>query len=209
VTPWRRVHRWAMAAAAVLVGVLVLTGVWLWFRYEPDAGWFRDEAGDPAPPIAPASAGVPWPQALHAVVGGTVGIVVLLAVLAAWAARREARDRPVGLAATVAALGLAFGAAYSGYLIAWEQLALWSVAVDREVRGMGVLWDPDVRFVIVGGTEISPGTVQAWAVAHVVLGLAVTAAVVLVLRHARRSEPAVAPDAGASGATAGSGGGHG
>jgi quinol-cytochrome oxidoreductase complex cytochrome b subunit len=184
---WRRVQRASLAVAAVLVAVLAVTGIWLWLRYEPGGGWFRNEVADPAPPIAPASAGVPWPQAVHTVVGGTVGIVVLLAALAAWAVRREARGRPVGLAPTVAALGLAFGAAYSGYLIAWDQLALWSVTVE-DVRGMGVLWDPDVRFVIVGGSEVSPGTVQAWAVAHVVLGLAVTAAVVLALRHARRSE---------------------
>jgi quinol-cytochrome oxidoreductase complex cytochrome b subunit len=205
---WLRVQRASLAVAAVLIVVLVVTGTWLWFRYEPTGEWSRYEAGAPAPPIAPTSAGVSWPQAVHAVVGGTVGIVVLLAVLAAWAARREDRGRPVGLAATVAALGLAFGAAYSGYLIAWEQLALWSVTVES-IQGMGVLWDPDVRFVIVDGVEVAPSTVQAWAVAHVLLGLAVAAAVALALVHARRSQPAVVPDAPGSDPTAGSGGAHG
>jgi quinol-cytochrome oxidoreductase complex cytochrome b subunit len=179
---WRRLQRWSLWVAAGLVGVLVVTGVWLWFRYQPDAGWFRYEAGD-ASSIEPGSAPVRWPQALHAVAGGVVGIVVLLATLAAWAARREARGRPVGLAATVAALGLAFGAAYSGYLIAWEQLAISSVTVG-DVRGMGVLWDPDVRFVIVDGAEVAPATVQRWAVAHVLWGTALAAAVAFGIRGA-------------------------
>lgn len=198
-----------MAVAGALIGVLVLTGVWLWFRYEPGGGeWFRYAPGDAASVEAPA-AGVPWPQAVHSVVGGTVGIVVLLAVLAAWAARRAAGGRPVGLAATVAALGLAFGAAYSGGRIAWENLALWSVTVGPDTRGMGVLRDADVRFVIVAGAEVSPGEVQAWAVAHVVLGVAVAAAVALALVHARRPELAVASDPPASGTTASSDDGHG
>jgi quinol-cytochrome oxidoreductase complex cytochrome b subunit len=171
---WRRLQRWSLWVAAGLVGVLVVTGAWLWFRYQPDPEWF----GDGAAPVR-------WPQALHAVAGGVVGIVVLLATLAAWAARREARGRPVGLAATVAALGLAFGAAYSGYLIAWEQLALYAVTVG-DVRGMGVLWDPDVRFVIVDGVEVAAATVQRWAVAHVLLGAALAAAVALGIWGATR-----------------------
>lgn len=84
-------------------------------------------------------------------------------------------------AGVVVAVGLA---SFTGYLLPWDQLALWRVRVGSSVAGYRPLFGPDVRFVLLGGVEVSPGTVLGWLAVHsLVLG---PLAVVLVAAALRR-----------------------
>lgn len=77
------------------------------------------------------------------------------------------------------------GAFFTGFLLPWDQLALSTVKVGSTVRGYTVLFDPAVLFVLIGGVEISPGTLMRWLVVHVVLGPALVALLVLGWRRQR------------------------
>ena len=81
-----------------------------------------------------------------------------------------------------------------GFLLPWDQLALSAVTVGSEVRGYRVLFEPTVRFVILGGVEISPGTIIRWFLIHVlVLGPALVGLVALGWRRHRAEIAAAKP----------------
>ncbi|MCA1691306.1 MAG: cytochrome b N-terminal domain-containing protein, partial [Actinobacteria bacterium] len=46
-------------------------------------------------------------------------------------------------------------ASFTGFLLPWDQLALSAVRVGSSIRGYPPLFGPEVRFVIMGGVEIS------------------------------------------------------
>ena len=83
-------------------------------------------------------------------------------------------------------LGLALS--FTGYLLPWDQLALWAVKVGS--RSEGVAWDAafsgDVRFILIGGTEVTQGTYRLWLVVHAGVLAAAFAAVLAVLARLRR-----------------------
>jgi quinol-cytochrome oxidoreductase complex cytochrome b subunit len=84
-------------------------------------------------------------------------------------------------------------ATFTGYLLPWDQLALSAVQVGTNVRGYGVLFRPLVRFVFVGGAEVSPDTVIRWLMVHMlVLGPALVSLIVLGWRRQRTEVTAAA-----------------
>jgi quinol-cytochrome oxidoreductase complex cytochrome b subunit len=158
----------------VLALVLAGTGLGLWFNYRPTA----------------PTVGVPRLRTIHRaasflLVLDAVAFLVLVVV--------DSRRRwPRGVWAVVTVLALA----YTGSLLPWDQLALRAVTVGTDIRGMSATWDRGVRFILIGGVEVSPSTFRRWAIAHVVaipaIGLLVPAAVVLLrrLRGLRKDQDA-------------------
>ena len=75
-------------------------------------------------------------------------------------------------------------ASFTGYLLPWDQLALRAVRVGTNLRGYTALFDPVVRFVLIGGVEVSPGTVLTWLFVHaLVLGPLLIGLLVLTYRR--------------------------
>jgi quinol-cytochrome oxidoreductase complex cytochrome b subunit len=56
---------------------------------------------------------------------------------------------------------------FTGYLLPWDQLALWAVAVGTNMIGYTPVFGQDVRFVLLGGAEIGSETLLRWYVLHV------------------------------------------
>ena len=56
---------------------------------------------------------------------------------------------------------------FTGYLLPWDQLALWAVTVGTNMIGYSPVIGSQVRFVLLGGTEIGPETLLRWYVLHV------------------------------------------
>jgi hypothetical protein len=56
---------------------------------------------------------------------------------------------------------------FTGYLLPWDQLALWAVTVGTNMIGYTPVFGQDVRFVLLGGAEIGPETLLRWYVLHV------------------------------------------
>ncbi|HVE92217.1 MAG TPA: selenite/tellurite reduction operon b-type cytochrome ExtP [Actinomycetota bacterium] len=56
---------------------------------------------------------------------------------------------------------------FTGYLLPWDQLALWAVTVGTNLGGFAPLIGKQVNFVLLGGVEISGNTLLRWYVLHV------------------------------------------
>jgi quinol-cytochrome oxidoreductase complex cytochrome b subunit len=56
---------------------------------------------------------------------------------------------------------------FTGYLLPWDQLALWAVTVGTNMMGYTPVLGSQVRFVLLGGAEIGNDTLIRWYVLHV------------------------------------------
>lgn len=123
--------------AAVLAVVATATGVAAAFRYRPDATGF--------------ALGV---QRLHAFAGIALAavLVVTLAVLV-WERRPDRRHGLPAFGVVAAAGVLLVVEVWTGWRIAWDQVALSAVTPGLDVRGV-FLRDLPLRFVIVDGREV-------------------------------------------------------
>jgi len=167
----------------VEVAVLVLTGIVLFFVYRPEAagGWNRLYGGNAGVSWFPAlvRAAHRWASALALPTGLAAGVLL---VIQAWSTARRAGAIVLGAGLTVAIVA----ASVTGFLLPWDQLALWAVTVGTNMSGYRPLFDSQVRFVLIGGSEVSSGTVIKWLLVHMlVLGPAVVALVAVAWRRRR------------------------
>jgi len=66
-------------------------------------------------------------------------------------------------------LFLTLGLSFTGYLLPWDQLALWAVTVGTNMMGYTPVFGTQVRFVLLGGAEIGGPTLLRWYVLHVLM----------------------------------------
>lgn len=169
---------------SVAVGVLIVTGIALFFLYCPTTrqAWpgILTESYDWDVRVSSAL------RFIHRL-AAWVAVLTAVATGVALALRRPATGSrwtgPVlgaGLPITTLA------AFFTGLLLPWDQLALWAVTVGSNVRGYRIVFDPVVRFVLIGGVEISRHTLIRWLLVHMLLlGPALVALVVLGWRPKR------------------------
>jgi hypothetical protein len=82
--------------------------------------------------------------------------------------------------------------AVTGRLIAWDQLALWSVTVGVDRRGVLNAGDSEqARFVIVDGREVPLDTFRFWVMVHLLLLPVVCAGAAAVAVVRRRNSASV------------------
>jgi quinol-cytochrome oxidoreductase complex cytochrome b subunit len=187
-SPIRTIVLWVLT---VEVGILIVTGVALFFVYRPEAagGWN---------PVYGGASGIQWfpelvrylhrwTSALALPTGFAAGVLL---VIQAWATVRRLGAIVLGAALTVAIVA----ASVTGFLLPWDQLALWAVTVGTNMRGYRPLFGSQVRFVFVGGGEVGSGTVVRWLLVHMlVLGPAVAALVAIAWRRRRGAPRPVLP----------------
>jgi quinol-cytochrome oxidoreductase complex cytochrome b subunit len=161
-------------AAALLV--LAATGVWLWFRYEPTAARAWKGTGSPADDEG-------WIRMTHRLASHVVVLLALAALVLVVV--RRIRDRVRGVVAATGLLVTAAAASFTGYLLPWDQLALWAVTVGSEIGGVQAAFRSEVKYILVGSREVSPGTYRFWAITHVVLGVLVAVGALLVWLRGR------------------------
>ncbi len=58
---------------------------------------------------------------------------------------------------------------FTGYLLPWDQLSLWAVTVGTNMMGYTPVFGNQVRFVLLGTTEISGETLLRWYTLHVLM----------------------------------------
>ena len=166
------------SALAILVVVLTVSGIVLVFSYEPgpESSWERDVH-------RAASAAASWTA---------LGLAVLLVVR--WLANRRQTPR-LGLPAElgVVGLGVVWLGAFTGYLLPWDQLALYAVTVGTDYRGIDdAAFSDAVRFVFIGSSEVTQSTYRFWTLVHIVvvpaafLALVVSLAMIRSGREGRR-----------------------
>lgn len=59
---------------------------------------------------------------------------------------------------------------FTGYLLPWDQLALWAVTVGTNMAGFVPVIGDQVKFILLSGSEVTANTLLRWYVLHV-LGL--------------------------------------
>jgi quinol-cytochrome oxidoreductase complex cytochrome b subunit len=58
---------------------------------------------------------------------------------------------------------------FTGYLLPWDQLALWAVTVGTNMMGYTPVFGSQVKFVLLGGATIGTDTLLRWYVLHVLM----------------------------------------
>jgi quinol-cytochrome oxidoreductase complex cytochrome b subunit len=173
-----------LTVLAIEIAVLVVTGIALWFAYRPTASqaW-----GDPVAEAysweVRAALGL---RLVHRLASGfAVPTALGVGIIVAFSRQAHVRRwRATALGAGIA--GTTLAASFTGFLLPWDQLALWSVTVGSNFGGYGILFSSTVRFAIVGGVEVSPDTIIRWLLIHsLVLGPALIGLVVLARRRHR------------------------
>ncbi len=138
---------------SVEVGVLVATGIALFFLYRPTAqqAW-NDLVTESYDWEARVALGL---RLLHRLASWlavptamAAGVVV---AVGGWVSARRWRAGILG--AGIAMIALV--ASFTGFLLPWDQLALWAVRVGTNTAGYRILFGDSVRFVLVGGVEVS------------------------------------------------------
>ncbi len=175
-TPLARAHRILLGAVVVVAVVLAVTGVWLTFNYRPNAAQAWRDLDMP-------SAGIGWARLTHQVATALlVPLVVAFLVVGVVASRRW---RPA-TALLVTTLALT----WTGFLLPWDQLALWAVTVGTDYQGMiAAAFNDDVRFVLIGGVEISQATLRLWFLVHTVALTVAFAGLLALAARSVRSRP--------------------
>ncbi len=56
---------------------------------------------------------------------------------------------------------------FTGYLLPWDQLALWAVTVGTNMAGFVPVFGDQVKFALLGSVEVTGDTILRWYVLHV------------------------------------------
>jgi quinol-cytochrome oxidoreductase complex cytochrome b subunit len=152
-----RAAAWLARLLAVALAALVVTGLPLILLYQPRGAWA-------------------WLSTAHSL-ASSLFLGAAVAMLALALAVAFARTPPwAGWFLTLGVVVVAVAGSFTGQLLAWDQLGLEAVQVGS-YRGMLDPLGGNVRFLTIGGTEVSQGSFLAWLLVHLV---AVPAAAVAV-----------------------------
>jgi len=140
-------------AALTCLGILVLTGLTLLLYYLPD----QQRAYERILHLSTTLRFGALLRDLHYLAGNALVIIVILhltrvALTASYRGRR--RNWLYGLAM----LFLVFAAAFTGYLLPWDQLGYWALRVGSSLADYLPLIGHPLRVFLLGGEEIGPET---------------------------------------------------
>ncbi len=168
--------------------MLTITGIALWFVYEPTTSQaWGDFFGAELTSSQRLSETL---RASHRVIGA-LAVVTAAATAVALSVGPGAPLRRMGGRLIAAGLVVATVAAMvTGYELPWDQLGLRAVTVGSDLTGFGLFFEEDLRFVLIGGREVDPGTLIRWLVVHVALlgPLVIGLAVVVWRRRSSREQ---------------------
>ncbi len=159
---------WLGSIAAILFGILTVTGVILMFVYVPSV-----ERAYPSVKDIEFAISYGWfVRALHRIAAQLMVAVVvahMVRVFLSGAYKNGTaanQNRPlnwiVGLVLLLATLLLSF----TGYLLPWDQLAFWAITVGTNIASAAPLIGEQLRFVLLGGTVIDQNTLIRFYVLH-------------------------------------------
>lgn len=160
-----RYSLWLGTISAFLFLILIVTGVLLMFFYVPSTQQAYWSIKDITYVV-----GFGWllrnqhRWAAHLMVLAVFLHMLRVFFTGAYRAQRAANWN-VGLVLLLATLFLSF----TGYLLPWDQLALWAVTVGTNIAKEAPLVGNTLRFVLLGGDEIGQSALVRFYVLHVVV----------------------------------------
>jgi quinol-cytochrome oxidoreductase complex cytochrome b subunit len=159
-------YTWGMGGITFyLFIVLTFTGALLMFYYHPTkVQAFRD--------VLYLEHDVPFGKLLrnmHRWAAHLMVIAVWLHMFRVFLTGSYKKPREFNWNVGVILLVLTLLLSFTGYLLPWDQLALWAVTVGTNMMGYTPVFGSQVRFVLLGGVEIGSETLLRWYVLHVLM----------------------------------------
>ncbi len=149
--------------AAVLFGVLLVTGVYLMFVYTPSVG---SAYGD----MQHLKTGVGFGQLIRNVHRWSAHLMVLVVALhlvRVFYAGAYKRPREFNWVIGVMLLLLTLGFSFTGYLLPWDQLSYWAVTVGTNLVHYVPLVGNRLQDLLIGGPQIGQATLLRFYALHV------------------------------------------
>lgn len=149
--------------AAVLVGLLFLTGILLLLTYQPSI----DYAYASILTLTREVRFGLWVRNIHHWSANLLVIVAMLHLLRVVLTGAFGPGRRLNWIIGLCLLFLLLSSNFTGYLLPWDQLAYWAVTICTSMLGyipVGGLW---LQELFRGGTEIGPATLANFFVLHV------------------------------------------
>ena len=149
--------------------LLTITGIFLMFFYRPAAGAGAEFAFNDMQAIMQEVQFGELVRNLHRWAAHLMVLSVFLHMARVFYHGAYKPPREFNWVVGVVLLLLTLLLAFTGYLLPWDQLALWAVAVGTEMMGYTPVFGEQVQFVLLGGVEIGPETLLRFYVLHVLL----------------------------------------
>jgi len=168
---------WGMGGITFLLFiVLTITGVILMFYYRPAAEYAYDDMKYLMNDVAFG----PLMRNMHRWAAHAMVITVMLHMFRVFLTGSYKPPRQFNWVVGVILLTLTLFLSFTGYLLPWDQLAIWAVTVGTNMARatpllghegpfgpeLGMRIDNDVRFVLLGGTQVGPPTLLRFYVLH-------------------------------------------
>ena len=151
---------------------LTVTGVMLMFYYVPSVDRAYSD-------IAALQTNVRFGQLirnLHRWMAHAMVITVLLHMMRVFYMGAYKPPREFNWVVGVILLVLTLLLSFTGYLLPWDQLALWAITVGTNIAGSAPVLGGQTRFVLIGSFEVGPDALIRFYTLHVI-GLPLLAAI--------------------------------
>ncbi|QBI20337.1 DUF4405 domain-containing protein [Egibacter rhizosphaerae] len=149
--------------------VLTITGIFLMFFYRPAAGPGQELAYLDIENLRTSVQFGELVRAMHRWAAHLMTFAVFLHMARVFYHGAYKPPREFNWVVGVILLLLTLLLAFTGYLLPWDQLAYWAVAVGTDMAGFTPVFGDQVQFLLLGGVEIGPETLIRWYVLHVLL----------------------------------------
>jgi quinol-cytochrome oxidoreductase complex cytochrome b subunit len=149
--------------AAVLFGILVVTGVYLMFVYTPSV---NSAYGD----MQHLKTGVGFGQLIrnvHRWAAHLMVLVVALHLVRVFYAGAYKKPREFNWVIGVMLLLITLGFSFTGYLLPWDQLAYWAVTVGTNLVRYVPLMGNKLQDLLIGGPQVGQTTLLRFYALHV------------------------------------------
>jgi cytochrome b-561 len=149
--------------AAVLFGILLVTGVYLMFFYTPAVG---SAYGD----MQQLKTGVGFGQLMrnvHRWSAHLMVLVVFLHLVRTFFAGAYKKPREFNWVIGVVLLVVTLGLSFTGYLLPWDQLSYWAVTVGTDLVRYVPWLGGTLQNLFIGGTQVGQTTLLRFYVLHV------------------------------------------
>ncbi len=151
---------------------LTVTGVMLMFYYVPSVDRAYSD-------VAALETNVRFGiliRNLHRWMAHAMVITVLLHMMRVFYMGAYKPPREFNWVVGVILLVLTLLLSFTGYLLPWDQLALWAITVGTNIAGSAPVLGGQTRFVLIGGFEVGPNALIRFYTLHVI-GLPLLAAI--------------------------------
>src|SRR5258708_4743961 len=145
--------------------ILTVTGIFLMFFYRPTA----DSAWQSIQQLQTAVTFGLLVRNMHRWAAHLMVLTVFLHMARVFYHGAYTPPREFNWVIGVILLTLTLLLSFTGYLLPWDQLALWAVTVGTNMMGYTPVFGSQVRFVLLGSVEIGDATLLRWYVLHVLM----------------------------------------